>query len=142
MARTDASAVAAGRRWTGPLIALAAFCLYVLISLRGDFDSLLADSYVYLATARELAHGAAADWQFLLFIGRTYAFPPLFPLVLALFGAGGEDPTVVYTLGAALAAGAVWACWTWQRALGLPVLAAALTTLLVAVMPGTSSSGA
>lgn len=133
-ARAPRSAAA---RWGGPLLALLAFGGYVLLALRGDFDGLLADSYVYLAAAREFARGTAADWSLLLFMGRYYAFPPLFPLVMAAFGAGGQDPIATYTLGAALMAGVVWAAWAWLRGLGLPVLAVALSSLLVAVMPGT-----
>jgi len=120
-------------RWAGLLGAVAACALYLLVNLRGDFGGLLADSYVYLAAARELAHGAAADWSLLLAIGRDYAFPPLFPLVLALFGAGAEDPTTTFTLSAVLMAGMVWACWAWLRTLRLSALTAVLLATLVAV---------
>lgn len=122
-------------RWAGLLGAVAACALYLLVNLRGDFGGLLADSYVYLAAARELAHGAAADWSLLLAIGRDYAFPPLFPLVLALFGAGAEDPTTTFTLSAVLMAGMVWACWAWLRTLRLSALTAVLLATLVAVLP-------
>lgn len=121
----------------GPALALAGFALYVLISLRGDFHGLLSDSYVYLAVAREFALGRAADLDFLLHIGRGNPFPPLYPLVLALLGAGGHAPIATYTVGAALMGGVLWAAFAWFRSVGLARGTAGTATLVIALMPAT-----
>jgi hypothetical protein len=126
-----------GLLWSGLLLALACWPFYLWLTLRGDFKGLLADSYIYLAMAREFALGRDADSRLLGFIFDSYPFPPLYPLSLALFGAGGQSPIATYTLNAALMSFVVGFAYVWQRAVGLPLTAALLSALLLAIMPVT-----
>jgi len=126
-----------GLLWFGLLLALACWPFYLWLTLRGDFKGLLADSYIYLAMAREFASGLEADSRLLNFMFDSYPFPPLYPLSLALFGAGGQSPIATYTLNAALMSGVVGLAYVWQRAVGLPLIAALLSALLLAIMPVT-----
>ena len=126
-----------GLLWLGLLLALACWPFYLWLTLRGDFMGLLADSYIYLATAREFALGRAADSLLLTYIFDNYAFPPLYSLTLALFGAGGQSPIATYTLNAALMSSVVGLTYVWQRVVGLPMTAALLSALLLAIMPVT-----
>jgi len=123
--------------WAGLLLSLTCWPIYVWLTLRGDFRGLLADSYVYLATAREFALGRGADSLLLTAIFRDYVFPPAYALSLAAFGAGGQSPIATYTFNAALMSGVVGLAYVWQRAAGIRALAALLASALLAMMLAT-----
>lgn len=110
---------------------LASAICFAWVGARDAFNGLLSDSYVYLAAATALRQ----DSGLLEHIVASYPFPPLFPTLLALAGAGSDAPARTYVVGALLLAGVVVACLRWLLREGVPPGAALLTALAFALLP-------
>jgi hypothetical protein len=98
----------------------------------GDFGG---DSAYYLLVAKHFSpwsvHSDVAAYYF------THSlYPPLYSLILAMFG-GGESLLVAHLVTVTCLLLALVTLYVWLRALDLSVLVAWVTTLLLALMPGT-----
>jgi hypothetical protein len=116
------------------LVALACAAIYVVLT-SSDMIGMQDDGVVYLLTARHYAPWIAPD-AVAAAIASDSAFPPLYPVVLALAGAaqGGIAAHGVMVLCLVLA---LLAMYAWLLALGIGALTAAGAAALFALCPGT-----
>lgn len=124
--------MSARTRWPLQLaVFLASTVCFAWVGVRDAFNGLLSDSYVYLAAATALREHSGL----LAHIVASYPFPPLFPALLALVGAGSDAPARTFVIGALLLAGVVVACLRWLLREGVPPGAALLAALAFALLP-------
>lgn len=124
------------RLWLGPLLnLLASASAYAGLAVRDQFNGILADGYVYLMQADSIAglpHGMSALGRFVF---GYYPFPPLYPLLLALTGAGANAVHQTFIVNAAVLALVVGLVTRWYAVLGLPPLVAWALGALFASLP-------
>ncbi len=109
--------------------------LFLLAGVRGRYNGLLADSYVYLAAAEQFGRLLSADTGLLRHIFAAYPFPPLFPLLLGLAGGGVDNPQWTFGVCALLLALVVVLFQRWLGAVGVPLACAVATALCFALLP-------
>lgn len=98
----------------------------------GDFGG---DNAYYLLIARHFSPWSAHSDVAAYFYANSL-YPPLFPLVLALFG-GGESLLAAHAITITLLLFAFIALYLWLRSLGRGRTESSLVTLLFALLPGT-----
>ncbi len=129
-----------GREWTPARAAAVALfavvvLLFLLAGVRGRYNGLLADSYVYLAAAEQFGRLWSADTGLLRHSFAAYPFPPLFPLLLGLAGGGLDNPPWTFGVCALVLAAAVVLFLRWLCAVGVPPAIAVATALGFALLP-------
>ena len=124
------------RVWIAPLLlGIVVSAIFARYAWRATFDGLLADGYVYLLMAdalREVDATRALDWRFLF---GEYPFPPLYPLLLALVGAGADTPAPAIALNAGLLGAAFAVLVRWYANLGIPTGPAFALCVAMALLP-------
>lgn len=118
------------------LFALAAFfCAW--LNARDNFIGNIADSAVYLAVAEAFSPWRDGNLALGFDLFRDFAFPPMFPLLLALGGGGADAPRWSYALAALLQAAAVTAVYAWLRVEQMRAGRAVSVALLYLIAPAT-----
>jgi len=98
----------------------------------GDFGG---DNAFYLLTALHFSPWSPADEVATYFASQSQ-YPPLYPLVLALFG-GGESLLAAHVVTTTILLLAFVAFYHWIRRAGISPLIGVLAVLLFALLPGT-----
>lgn len=118
------------------LVTAIAALVYGWIAIGANVTGWFSDSVDYLVLAdffRQSYAGEAAVYSSQLF--RETRFPPMFPALLAIFGAGTFNTVNAFWVTSATAVAAVALTWLWvRRATGSP-LAATSVALLLALCP-------
>jgi hypothetical protein len=127
-------------RWTtsaamlgaGYLILCALYFYWTWSRELGDFGG---DNAFYLLIARHYSFWSSAD-AVTQFFSTHSLYPPLYPMILSLFG-GGESVLAAHLATTALLCLAFAAFYVWLRRLECPVVTAAGLVVLFALLPGT-----
>jgi hypothetical protein len=135
------SAGASRSGWQLPTIAgtfgLLAALVLGWVAWRDDVLGILSDGYVYLLEAdafANLEHGLSPLGRFLF---KEYPFPPLYPLVLAAWGAGADTAGRATLVNAGLLGAVTGVLVYWYRRLDLPLTAAVLLAAVFMCLPVT-----
>lgn len=125
-------------RWSTAALAALALVLSLLYytwtwsTELGDFGG---DNAVYLLTARHFSLWSSSSPAARYFATHS-PYPPLYPLVLAIFG-GAENLWVAHIITTTTLLLAFYVLYLWVRRLEIAPALAALFTLLFALFPGT-----
>jgi len=120
----------------GPLFLLSAV-FYTWLSVRDGYIGNITDSGVYLTIADYLSLYRPASHDLGVSMFHDFAFPPLYPLLLALMGGGSDHPVASYVATSCMSAGAVCAVYLWLRTQRLLLAEALGITLIFALSPAT-----
>ena len=120
----------------GPLFLLSAV-FYTWLSVRDGYIGNITDSGVYLTIADYLSPYRPAPHDLGVSMFHDFAFPPLYPLLLALMGGGSDHPVASYVATSCMSAGAVCAVYLWLRTQRLLLAEALGITLIFALSPAT-----
>ena len=89
------------------LTLMAAGCFLAWFSWQGTVVGIVSDDAVYLLMADSYSPYSAAWREGASFIGQFSVFPPLYPAVLAILGAGASNVLYAHIVNSAIAIGAV-----------------------------------
>lgn len=119
--------------WLGfTCVALLSCGLFGWLARRDDFIGNLSDGAIYLVMADVLSPWRTAPHQLGLSLFQDYAFPPLYPLVVGLFGGGSSQLFASYMITAMTLVAATVAIYAWYcRVLPRRIEAFGLTLLFV-----------
>lgn len=121
----------------GAMVATGTFCFYVLLALRNPHVGFVADDALYLLMADAYSPWRDAVGPVFEHLRRYCHLPPLYPLLLALAGAGSEYLAPARIATAAFMAVAWLGCYAWLVGSGVRRAVAALLTLFCAWTPVT-----
>lgn len=106
---------------------------YLIWTWSSELGSFGGDNAIYLLTAE---YFSSASPQFAERYANTSAYPPLFPLLLAIFG-GASNLLVAHIITTVCLLVAVVAFYCWLVAIGFSRLQAYSLSVLFALLPGT-----
>jgi hypothetical protein len=108
---------------------------YFMWTYSHELGELGGDNAVYLLTAQHFSpwnpHSDIATY-----FARNSQYPPLYPLILGIFG-GGENILAAHIITTLLLLMAIVALYAWQRFLDISPLRASMATLIFSLLPGT-----
>jgi len=128
-----------GSHWpvVAPLIAfLVVGVLYIAWSWSNQLGDFGGDNATYLLTAQYFSpwapHSPVAEH-----FARVSQYPPVYPLILGMFGAGPEAVLSAHLVTTAFLIGSLIVLWLWLRALGQSRTVAVVLPVMFALLPGT-----
>lgn len=116
----------------GLVVLMALYYTWTWSTVLGDFGG---DNALYLMTAKQLSPWSGQSEVSAYFAVRSQ-YPPLYPVVLALFG-GGESLVMAHLITTSCLLTAFVLLFVWVRSLGFSRLFAAGLVALFAMLPGT-----
>ena len=108
---------------------------YVVWSWTDQLGDYSGDNAFYLLTARHFSPWSPAD-PVAAYFAKTTLFPPLYSMLLAVFG-GAESVRIAHEITTAFLILTLVALWCWLRGLRQPMAIAVGIPLIFALLPGT-----
>jgi hypothetical protein len=112
-----------------------AFQFYVFLNARDTLANINSDGAVYVLQADVFSPWQGNSFPATAHLFETYAFPPLYPMLLGLFGGGTANPAQNYLVGAACLAVAVGFVCAWLCRRRVPLVGAVSIALLTMATP-------
>ncbi len=119
-------------------VAFGVLCaLYIAFAVHSSTAGFVADDALYLLLADHISLEAGARLPVHAYVAEVAHFPPLYPALLGVFGAGTQDVQTAHRVTVVMLL-LCFACnYAWMRTAGAGVGAAVAITVLVAAAPGT-----
>ncbi len=114
---------------------LLTLAFYIFVSLKDTLHGISTDAAVYVLMADYYSPYRPHEFTFAGHLFETYAYPPLYPMVLGLLGGGTVSPVANYAIGSVFLAVSMILIFVWVARRGANFAMAAVTTAVIALSP-------
>ncbi|MDJ0958652.1 MAG: glycosyltransferase 87 family protein [Arenicellales bacterium] len=119
----------------GALVVSVIAAFYFYLTWHTEYVDFLSDSAIYLLMASYFGNSEAIPAQVFDVVLNDYHLPPMFPIVLWLFGGGAEYPTASYIINTVTVVAAIVCYLAWLESEGVKWNVTVALTCTFAVLP-------